>query len=157
MGKYLRRKEGRNGGKGYGWWREEWSGGITCIFANQVDELGGLEHCDVDDGEADDVCLQSAQPEHTMAPLREVLTAHDALIRVTESGAHEIPTPELWKQTSVFALSLRGLITMYLDIHANNGVVVYIHKVFGLVLLARGGVAEKHIQGGGDGFLEVLR
>lgn len=46
---------------------------------------------------------------------------------------------------------------MYLDIHAHNGVVVHIHKIFGLVLLARRGVAEEHIQGGGDGFLEVLR
>ncbi len=39
--------------------------------------------------------LQSARPEHTMAPLWEVLTAHDALIRVAESRTHEIPTPEL--------------------------------------------------------------
>lgn len=58
---------------------------------------------------------------------------------------------------SVCSLVSCQSVTTYLDIHANNGVVVHIHKVFGLVLLARGGVAEEYIQGGGDGFLEVLR
>lgn len=52
-------KEGRKEGEVM-LWEGEWSVGFTCIFANQVDELGGLEHSDVDDGETDDVCLQPA-------------------------------------------------------------------------------------------------
>ncbi len=53
-GKCLGKKEGGEKDMVVG---GEWNGGFTCIFANQVDEFGGLEHRDVDDGEADDVCF----------------------------------------------------------------------------------------------------
>ncbi len=36
---------------------KEERGKLTGVFADQVDELSGFEHGDVDDGEADDICI----------------------------------------------------------------------------------------------------